>query len=64
MKGYEVFFEIGGKKMKTTVFAENQSHAKQLVQDKIIFHKIVQDTFDEDVKEIKKMWKDIFGTDL
>lgn len=40
MKEYTVYFEIYGKKMKTTIFAENESNAKQVIARKIIFHKI------------------------
>ena len=37
---YTVYFEIFGKKLKTTVEAENESQAKQAVARKIKFHKI------------------------
>lgn len=37
---YEVFFEIFGKKMKTTIEANNPKDAEYLVRGKIIFHKV------------------------
>ncbi len=49
MKNYEVWFEVFGKKMKTTVTAENKVDAKIKVSEKIKFHKI----------EIKK--EDVFN---
>ena len=49
MKQFTVYFEIFGKKMKTTVFANTEEEAKRKVKDKIVFHKVVtipQDPFD------------------
>jgi 1-deoxy-D-xylulose 5-phosphate reductoisomerase len=37
---FTVYFEIYGKKMKTSVEANNKEHAKQIIKDKIQFHKI------------------------
>jgi len=37
---YIIYFELFGKKMKTTIDAPNKDVAKQIVKDKIIFHKI------------------------
>lgn len=37
---YEVFFEIFGKKMKTTIEAKSIQDAEYLVRGKIIFHKV------------------------
>lgn len=62
MKGFKMFFEIGGKKMQTTVIAENENQAKQKIKDKIIFHKIEEK--EADWKLANEMWKNIFGTDL
>lgn len=47
MTNYTVFFELFGKKMKTTVLADSPEQAKQKVKDRIIFHKIkpADDTF-------------------
>lgn len=50
MKRYKVYFEIYGKRLKTTVIANNLEDAKQIVKDKIVFHKID----DEDDLFLKK----------
>jgi hypothetical protein len=41
MKDFEISFELFGKKMRTTISATNESNAKKIILDKIIFHKIV-----------------------
>ena len=41
MNKYEVFFELYGKKMKTTVEAYDKVNAEHVVESNIIFHKIV-----------------------
>lgn len=45
-KNYTVYFEIGGKKMKTKVLANSTTDAQTKVKDKIIFHKTVLDKND------------------
>jgi hypothetical protein len=45
MKEFTVYFELFGKKMKITIFAENESTAKELIRGKIIFHKIERKDF-------------------
>ena len=40
MRNYTVYFEIYGKKMKTTVIANNEEEAKDFVKNKIVFYKI------------------------
>jgi 1-deoxy-D-xylulose 5-phosphate reductoisomerase len=40
MRNYTVYFEIYGKKMKTTVMANNEEEAKDFVKNKIVFYKI------------------------
>ena len=35
-----IYFEIFGKKLKTTIKAPSKDVARQIVKDKIIFHKI------------------------
>ena len=40
MKDYKVYFEIGGKKLKTTVCANNEHDAKTKVWTKIKFIKV------------------------
>jgi len=37
---YTVYFEIYGKKMKAEITAESETHAKQIIRDKILFHKV------------------------
>lgn len=39
---YEVYFEIFGKKMKTTITSPDKKGIKKIIKDKIIFHKIVK----------------------
>jgi len=51
MKSYRVYFEIYEKRLKTTVKAKNQEHAKQIIKDKIIFHKIDSDEDDLFLRE-------------
>lgn len=58
MKNYDVYFEIYGKRMKTTVFAENEGAAKEKIKSKIIFHKVVlkpNDEFNEIDNILNKM---------
>lgn len=38
MKNYTIYFELYGKKMKTTVSAESKEKAKDVVRNKIYFH--------------------------
>lgn len=53
MKNYTVYFEIYGKKLKVKIKAQSESVAKEMVRQKIIFHKVEDNTFD---------FKDIFDT--
>jgi hypothetical protein len=53
MKSYTIWFEFFGKKMKTTVLAQNQKEAREKLRDKIIIHQVrpsdddfVKDFFD------------------
>ena len=39
-KQYEVWFEVYGKKMKTTVLAKHEIEAKELIRKQIIFYKV------------------------
>lgn len=43
---YTVYFELYGHKMKLKTFAFNESHARQIVQNKIKFHKILKEKSD------------------
>lgn len=47
MKNYDVYFELYGKRMKTTILAENEEKAKEIVRGKITFHKVVLKPKDE-----------------
>lgn len=40
MRNYVIYFELCGKKMKTTIVAENPEQAKEAIKHKIIFHKV------------------------
>ncbi len=42
MKKYEIFFEIYGKKLKTTIEANSEEKAKEIVKNKIRFDKITE----------------------
>ena len=47
MKKYVVWFEAFGKKLRTTVEAENEYKAMDAVKNKIIFYKVVEKDSDE-----------------
>ena len=42
MKRYTVYFELFGKKMKTTVDAVNELQAQEYIRNQVIFHKVQQ----------------------
>lgn len=46
-RNYDVYFELFGKKMKTTVLAENEADAKTEVKAKIVFYKVAETPNDE-----------------
>lgn len=52
MTDYTIYFSIFNKKMKTTVKANSEEHAKSIVKDKIVFHKITCDKTLENLKDI------------
>ena len=56
MKEFTVYFEIYGKKMKTTVTAESEIEARILIRNSITFHKVVLSE-DSTLRNLK----DIFG---
>ena len=56
MKNYDVYFDIYGKKLKTTVTAENKYEAMEIVRKKVVFIKVVER--DDDM--LNRL-KDIFG---
>lgn len=41
MNEYVVYFELFGKKMRTTVWATDADTAKYQIMNRIIFHKVV-----------------------
>ena len=47
MEYFDVYFELYGKKMKTTVYAHNKTGAKKIIREKIVFHKIVKKVEEE-----------------
>jgi len=47
MKEYDVYFEIFGKKLKTTILAKSIDDAKQKIIAKIKWHKIIEKPNDE-----------------
>lgn len=49
---YTIYFEIYGKKMKTTVQARNETEAKETIKNKIKFIKIVKDNDIDFLKRI------------
>jgi len=49
----KVFFEIGGHKMAMEVNSNTDAEAKEIVKNKIIFHKI-EEKKDEDIENILK----------
>lgn len=56
---YIIYFELYGKRMKTTVEANNELDAKAMIKQKIIFHKV------EKQQEVNdKSLKDLFGKDF
>ena len=40
MENFDVWFEIYGKKLKTTVCAETEKDVQNIIKNKIVFHKI------------------------
>lgn len=50
MKKYEILFEVYGKKLKTTIEANSEEKAKEIVKNKIRFDKITElRTKDDDI---------------
>ena len=52
MNNYTLYFSLYGKKMKTTVSANSEQEAKQIVKDKIVFHKIETNDIFQDLIDI------------
>lgn len=51
---YRVYFEIFGKKMRVEIEADSAVQAKEIIRDKIIFHKIIPRASDQDVIDFLK----------
>ena len=65
---YEIWFELFGRKMKTTIAAISEGQAKSILMSKIVFHKIkvkgVPDINSSSSDEMLSKFKDLFsGTD-
>lgn len=46
---YTVYFEVFGKKMKTNVYADSKSNAKEKVINKIKWHKVISGPCDNNI---------------
>jgi type II secretory pathway component PulF len=57
MNEYKIYFEIFGKKLKTTIFADSENEAKQKLLNKITWHKIEK----AKSKEVEHLENIIFG---
>lgn len=58
MKNFEVYFELFGKKMKTTVLARDKDDAKESVQNSITFYKVeekLKDVFNDCIDMLDSM---------
>jgi len=61
MAKYKVYFEIYGKKLKTTVEAKTAEHAKELIRSKIQFNHIAFEDTQSEIDFIKGFFKDWNG---
>ncbi len=62
MKTFDVWFEIFGKKMKTTVSALNKDRVKIVLSERIIIHKVEEQKNTNDLlDDMPDVFKDIFG---
>jgi hypothetical protein len=60
MKQFTVYFELYGKKMKTTIYSDNELQAKADIRNAVKFYKVVEvppsgDEMFESLKDIFKM---------
>lgn len=58
MKKYTVYFDVFGKKLKTSVVASNEEEAKRRVLDKIVFDKVEPEK--NNLDDMIDMFKKIF----
>lgn len=56
MKRYKLYFEFYGKKMSTTIFADNEFMAKNQVRNRINFLKI-EEIGNDIFKNFSDIWK-------
>ena len=61
MKEYTIYFEMFGKKMKTSIIALSEEMAKDRLKEKIIIHKVEEIKKNTDMNDIFKAFGDIFG---
>lgn len=59
MKEYLIHFEFFGRNMKTKVFADSESEAKQKVARRINFHKVERTAASDLVDKINDIFKGI-----
>ena len=57
MNDYIIYFSIFNKKLKTTVTANSEEHAKSIVKEMVKFHKVVKVPKDKAVQDLM----DFFG---
>lgn len=57
---YIVWFEVFGKKMKTTVIATSEKEAMKKVQGRMVFHKVVEKSEDKAFSDIMGKFDEIF----
>lgn len=60
MKKYKVYFELFGKKMVTEVSALEADRAKEIVKNKIVFHKVEPIMNNDDKKRVQDFFNGIF----
>ena len=53
MAEFDIYFEIYGKKLKTTITANSKNEAMQIVRNKIKFNKVIQIKQDDGVEFLK-----------
>ena len=63
MKEYTIYFEIFGKKMKTTIHALSEERAINILRSKINIDKVEEKIDRQDqIKHTDSLIKDIFGS--
>ena len=69
MKSYDVYFEVFGRTLKTSVQAISEEAAKEQVRSRITFHKVIQTPLKSKTSEVppitpemEQTFKDLFGS--